>query len=214
MPLWAKLADMRSFQDGLLTETHRQALVQACLRNFNTNIGNVPEKSKEPTGGLILPEADFDALMDRNGRVKNTQIIYRQTLCALYSDLLDRDGTALFWRMYYCNCKALTRVDGEIKKNKNRCRSLFCPSCRTEIHNRRKTRAKKKFGHLPKNRLYFLTVLHKCSADLDNIKQDVKSFKAKMKRAFTKADRLSPIEMKGSMEIDLKHPSLYEVATK
>jgi hypothetical protein len=125
MPLWEKLADMRSFQDGLLTETHRQALVQACLRNFNTNIGNVPEKSKEPTGGLILPEADFDALMDRNGRVKNTQIIYRQTLCALYSDLLDRDGIALFWRMNYCNRKAPTRVDGEIKKIKNRCRSLF-----------------------------------------------------------------------------------------
>lgn len=214
-PLWAKMLAMAPFSGELLTETHRQALVAACQRDFANNLAiTLPESKKQPSGGLILPEGDFDDLMARNGRVKKHGPIYRQTLWALYRDMLDRDGTALFWRMYYCNRKGPERVNGKVKMVKqNRCHSLFCPSCRAEMQRRRQTRAKKHFGHLSMNRLYFLTVLHKCVTDLDDIRNDIYGFKGKMKRAFKKVDHLAPVEMQGAMEIDLKHPSLYEVAT-
>ncbi len=207
-PLWAKMAAMPPFGSGLLLKTHRQALVGACQRDFYTNLATTLPEYTVPSGGLILPEGDFNYLMKKNGRVRNHGPIYRQTLWALYRDMLDRDGTALFWRMYYCN------RDGKNGGKQNRCNSLFCPSCRKEIQKRRQTRAKKHFGHLPMNRLYFLTVLHMCATDLDDIKKDVGRFKRKVKRAFGKAEHLSQVKMQGAMEVDLKHPWLYDVATK
>jgi hypothetical protein len=213
-PLWKEMATMPAFHGGLLTESHRQALVGTCLRDYHNNLATTLPECKARSGGLILPEGDFDSLMGMNGRIRNHGPIYRQTLWALYRDLLDRDGTSLFWRMYYCNRKGPEWVDGKSEMVKqNRCYSLFCPSCRKEIQRRRVTRAKKHFGHLPMNRLYFLTVLHKCATDLDRIKSDIAGFKGKVKRAIRKAEHLSQVEMQGAMEIDLKHPSLYEVAT-
>lgn len=215
-PLWAKMATMPAFSGGLLTEAHRSGLVAACQRDLRDDLVETqPEYNKAPAGGLILPESEFRALMARNKRVKNHGPIYRQTLWALYRDMLDRDATHLFWRMYNCNRKAGELVDGKPKLVKqNRCCSLFCPSCRKEKQRSRQVRAKKKFGHLPMERLYFLTVLYKCATDLDDIRRDIKGFKGEMKRAFGKAGHLSPVEMQGAMEIDLKHPWLYEVATK
>lgn len=213
-PLWAKMTNMPAFNGGLLTESHRQALVGACLRDYHNNLASTLPEYKAPSGGLILPEGNFDFLMGMNKRVRNHGPIYRQTLWALYCDLLDRDGTDLFWRMYYCNRMGPEWVNGKPKMVKqNRCYSLFCPTCRKEIQGRRVTRAKKHFGQLPINRLHFLTVLHKCTSDLDGIKNDVAGFKGKVKRAFRKAEHLSRIEMQGAIEVDLKHPSLYEVAT-
>lgn len=206
-PLWEKMASLAPFNGGLLNNNHRQALVGACQRDFYNNLANTLPEYSPPSGGLILPEGGFDDLMERNGRVRNHGPVYRQTLWALYRDMLDREGTKLFWRMYECN------RDGENGRKQNRCNSLFCPSCRKVIQRRRSKRAMKRFGHLPMNRLYFLTVLHKCATGLGDIEKDIGQFKRKVKYAFNKAEHLSPVEMQGSMEIDLKHPSLYEVAT-
>ncbi|NKB48133.1 MAG: hypothetical protein GKS02_02090 [Alphaproteobacteria bacterium] len=215
-PLWAKMAAMPALSGGLLTEAHRRGLVAACQRDLHDDlIATLPEYNKASAGGLILPESEFDDLMDHNKRVKNHGPIYRQTLWALYRDMLDRDATYLFWRMYYCNRKGPEWVDGKPEFVKqNRCHSLFCPLCRKDKQRSRQVRAKKRFGDLPMGRLYFLTVLYKCATDLDNIKLDVEGFKGKMEREFKKAGHLAPVEMQGAMEIDLKHPWLYEVATK
>ncbi len=112
-PLWAKMAAMPSFGGGLLTDAHRSRLVAACQRDLRGDPApSLPEYNKTPAGGLILPEAGFADLMERNKRVKDHGPIYRQTLWALYRDVLDRDATHLFWRMYYCNRKGPEMVDG------------------------------------------------------------------------------------------------------
>ena len=206
-PLWSILANMPSFTGSLMTETNRQALVDACQRDFDVNLTKTLSDYNKPSGGLILPERHFDDLMGRNGRVNNHGKIYRKTLWALYRDMLDRDGTSLFWRMYECN------RDSENGRKQNRCNSLFCPACRTAIQKRRQSRAKDKFSDTPHNQLYFLTVLHKCVTELNDVKKDIASFKSKMKRTFKKADHLSSVETQGAMEIDLKHPWLYNQAT-
>jgi hypothetical protein len=218
-PLWAKLTTdpiLENWCGGLLTDAHRSDLIRASFAAASdaTPETFIPAYESSRSGGLFHPKADFDSLISGNMAIKRRGPIYRKMLWALYRDSLDREATDLFWRIYYCHRKAPEFVDGKSKMVRhNYCRSMFCPTCRDRHQSQRRKLAMKLFARRPHHKLQFLTVLYDCPLRLNGIKALVGNFKKEVKQAFDRVDHLSPIRCLGAMELDLKHPWLFEVAT-